>query len=153
MKLRPEEEISLGALLAPFKEDERVQEMKNYVQHGKISTYDHVESVTRLSYWINRRLHIGADERVLTAGAFLHDFYLYDWHLTDDGNGLHGFSHSTTAKRNAIKHFGVGLKTQGVIECHMWPLNITKIPKSREAWIVCLADKCISTKETLLCRA
>ena len=152
MKLRPEEEENINHILAPYINDKRVQKMKNFMQHGRISTYEHVESVTRLSYWMNKRLHIGADERVLTIGAFLHDYYLYDWHLTDEGHGLHGFSHSNTAMENAINHFGIGKRTQAVIESHMWPLTFTKIPKSREAWIVCIADKCISTKETLLCR-
>lgn len=152
MKLRPEEEEILDDILAPFKSDMRVLKMKQFIQHGTISTYEHVESVTRLSFWLNKRLHIGADERILAIGAFLHDYYLYDWHLTDEGNGLHGFSHPNTAKRNAVNDFGIEKRTQDVIESHMWPLTFTKIPKSREAWIVCLADKYISTKETLLCR-
>lgn len=153
MRLRSEEEAKLNRLLAPFKNDNRVLRMKEYIQHGNITTFDHVESVTRLSYWINKRFHIGADERVLTVGAFLHDYYLYDWHVTDEGHGLHGFSHSHTAMENAIKHFGISEKTQHVIESHMWPLTITKIPKSRAAWIVCIADKFVSTRETLLCRS
>ena len=152
MRLRPEEEARFNRILAPIKNDRRAQKMKNYIQHGRISTYDHVESVARASYWINKRFGIGADERVLTIGAFLHDYYLYDWHEGDDGHGLHGFSHSKTAKDNAVEDFGIGAKTQSVIESHMWPLNITKIPKCREAWIVCLADKFVSTRETLLCR-
>ena len=152
MKLRPEEEHRINNILAPYIKDQRVQEMKRFIQHGNISTYDHVKSVTRLSFWMNRRLHLGADDRILTVGAFLHDYYLYDWHLTDEGHGLHVFSHSNTAKENAVKHFGISKRTQQVIESHMWPLTITKIPKTREAWIVCLADKCVSTRETLLCR-
>ena len=81
MRLRPEEELRLKSILAPFKSDARVQRMKEFVQHGRISTFDHVESVTRLSFWLNERFHLGADEKVLTVGAFLHDYYLYDWHV------------------------------------------------------------------------
>lgn len=152
MKLRPEEDIVLNNILSPFKGDQRVQRMKDYIQHGTITTFDHAESVTRLSFWINKRLHLGGDDRVLAIGAFLHDYYLYDWHISDYGHGLHGFSHSNTAKENAIEHFGIGERTQRVIESHMWPLTLTKFPRSREAWIVCIADKFVSTKETLLCR-
>ena len=36
-----------------------------------------------------------------------------------------------------------------IIVSHMWPLNITKVPKSREALILCVADKCIALRETL----
>ena len=152
MRLKPDEEARLNNILAPIKNDKRVQKMKQFIQHGHISTYEHVESVTRLSFWINKRLHIGGDDRILTIGAFLHDYYLYDWHKGDEGHGLHGFSHSKTAKDNAVRHFGIGKRTQAVIESHMWPLNITKVPRSREAWIVCIADKFVSTRETIFCR-
>lgn len=148
MRLRPEEEARLDSILAPIKKDSRVQSMKEYTQHGRISTFDHVEHVTKLSYWINRRFHLGANERVLSIGAFLHDYYLYDWHETDGGHGLHGFSHSNTAKENARAHFGISRHTQNVIESHMWPLTITKLPKYRESWIVCAADKYCSLLET-----
>lgn len=70
-----------------------VSEMKRYVQHGRVSTYEHCVSVVRLSLGINRAFHLNADMDSLLKGAMLHDFYLYDWH--DDDNGAHkwhGFS-------------------------------------------------------------
>lgn len=150
MKLTKQEQVHLDLMLAKLRKTPKVLEMKNYIQHGRVSTYEHCESVTRASYWINRRFHLGADEKALIDGAFLHDFYLYDWHISSEG--LHGFYHPGIARRNAVRHFKVNDKVQNIIYSHMWPLTVTSIPRCREAWIVCLADKYISTKETLFNR-
>ena len=55
--------------------DRRVQNMRNFIQHGRVSTYDHCERVARLSYRIDRRLNLGGDPQVLLQGAMLHDFF------------------------------------------------------------------------------
>lgn len=133
--------------------DQRVQQMKGFKQHGKISTFDHCDSVARLSYRLNRKLHLHADVPTLVKGAMLHDFYLYDWHNEDDGkHRLHGFKHAKTARDNAKKHFNIDDKTGHVIYSHMWPLNPERLPRTKEAWIVCVADKCISLYETIFRR-
>ncbi len=130
-----------------------VQEMKKYVQHGRVSTYEHCKNVAKLSYNINRFFSMRADLKVLLTGAMLHDFYLYDWHNEDGGeHNLHGFKHAKVACDNAKKYFDVDDKTSNVIYSHMWPLNPERIPKTKEAWIVCVADKCISLYETLFKR-
>ena len=89
------------------------------------------------------------DEKALLTGALLHDFYLYDWHKKNDRHGLHGYTHPDTACKNARHYFHINKKEQDIIRTHMWPLTLTKVPKSREAMIVCLADKYVSTVETL----
>lgn len=150
MKLTLQEQKHLDSLLKKYRKDAKVLEMKKYIQHGSITTYDHVESVTYVSYWLNRRLHLGANERILVAGAFLHDFYLYDWHT--DSEGWHGFYHPGIACKNAVKHFKINKHVQNIIRSHMWPLTITAVPFCRESWIVCMADKYVSTKETLFNR-
>lgn len=143
----------IDEILKEIKDNERTQDMKNYVQHGRISTYEHCESVTDLSYKINRKLHLKANEDTLLKGAMLHDFYLYDWHNYDDGSHkLHGFSHPKRASHNAKKYFGVSKEIEHVITSHMWPLTFRNFPKSREAWIVCIADKCVAIRETLFAR-
>ena len=78
MKLTLKEHRRFESLIRKYKRNKKVKEMKNYIQHGAVSTYDHVESVALLSYLLNRRFHLGARDRVLIAGAILHDFYLYD---------------------------------------------------------------------------
>ena len=78
----------------------------------------------------------------------LHDFYLYDWHEKSTWHRWHGFSHPSRAWENARRHFPMGAKEENIIRSHMWPLIPWQIPKSREAVIVCLADKCCSLYET-----
>ena len=137
-------------ILKYLKDHYRVQEMKNYIQHGSVTTFKHCENVARMSYNINKRFHLNSDVRVLLVGAMLHDFYLYEWHNKDDKrHNLHGFFHAREAYKNAKKYFRVDKRAGHVIDCHMWPLNLTRIPKSREAWIVCTADKIVSLCETL----
>lgn len=130
--------------------DERIRKMKDFRHHGNISTFDHSRRVARLSYILNKCLSLKCDPDTLLLGAMLHDYYLYDWHSDDWEHGLHGFTHPETASKNAKEHFGVNGKTENVIRTHMWPLDPTKIPRSREAWLVCVADKLASLRETVL---
>ena len=151
--MRRQDEEEMNRVLSGFRSDETVQQMKQYVQHGNVSTYDHCENVARLSYRIDKRLHLHCDLNVLLTGAMLHDFYLYDWHRPDGGSHrLHGFRHARAAADKAKEVFGIDRKTEEVIASHMWPLNIGKIPGSREAWVVCIADKCASLYETVFRR-
>ena len=140
-------------ILARIESDRNVQKMKDFIQHGRVSTLEHCENVARLSYEIDRHLSLDSDINVLMTGAMLHDFYLYDWHEGGDGSHyLHGFTHAERACENAERLFGIDGKTAHVIYCHMWPLNPERIPMSREAWIVCIADKLVSLHESLFRR-
>lgn len=153
MKLTEEEEVIFNELLKDYLYNERVMEMKDYIQHGTVSTYEHCRQVARLSFGMNRRLHLGADEKIITIGAMLHDYYLYDWHVDGDGSHrLHGLTHPRVAQENAVRHFQIDNDIQNVIRTHMWPLTITKVPNSKEALIVSIADKCCSLNETLFLR-
>ena len=146
--LTKEDRQKIHQILKQYQEDSRVQSMHGFVQHGRTSTYEHCMNVVKLSFWINKHLHLSANERALLTGALLHDFYLYDWHEKSNWHRWHGFSHPSRAWKNARRHFPMGAKEENIIRSHMWPLIPWQIPKSREAVIVCLADKCCSLYET-----
>ena len=67
--------------LRPYLEHESVLKMKAYVQHGDVSTYRHCLNVACYSLYLARKWRWMVDEESLVVGAFLHDFYLYDWHI------------------------------------------------------------------------
>ena len=143
----------MDAILSDIQSDTRVQEMKDYIQHGSITTYEHCENVVRLSCAIDRKLSLGSDPEALVSGAMLHDFFLYDWHDPATWvENMHGFNHPRVASRNARRYLDVDDRTSHVIDSHMWPFTPTKVPRSREAWIVCIADKAVSLYETLFRR-
>ena len=148
MQLSEIEREQLYAIVEKYDHHPDVQRMREYIQHGSVTTYQHCKNVALVSFWLNRRLHLHADETSLAVGALLHDFYLYDWHEKSTWHRWHGFSHPSRSWENARRHFPMGAKEENIIRSHMWPLIPWQIPKSREAVIVCLADKCCSLYET-----
>ena len=152
MKLTRQEERVLHELLRGTSDTPAARQMQRYVHHGRITTYQHCADVTRLCFWLNRRLKLGANERSLVRGAFLHDLYLYDWHEPDKSHRLHGFHHAQRALENAQKYFSLNEREKEMIYCHMWPLNLTRLPRSREAVLLCVSDKCCALRETLFAR-
>ena len=131
-------------------DDGRFEQMGANIQHGRTTTKEHVMNVANWSVRIGDLLHIRYNKRELIRGALLHDYFLYDWHDPKTWvENLHGFNHPKVASRNAREYLDVDDKTSHVISSHMWPFTPTKLPLSREAWIVCIADKVVSLKETL----
>ena len=140
-------------IIAPLLDNADVLSMKNYIQHGNISTFEHCMGVAKASCFIGSHVPFRVDMTTLLQGAILHDFYLYDWHEVGDGSHrMHGFRHAKRAAENAASLLSVSDSVYSVIYTHMWPLNPFRIPRSREAMIVCMADKCVALYETLFRR-
>ncbi len=110
------------------------------------------ETSLMLSDLLGRKTKIQCSEKELVRGALLHDYFLYDWHEKNAGHELHGFTHAAAALKNARKDFQITEKEADIIEKHMFPLNLTKVPGCREAWIVTMADKYCSLVETIAMR-
>lgn len=133
--------------LMPLFTNEDVQKMKIFIQHGNKSTFRHALHVSYLSFILIRKLKLPMDERSVARGAFLHDLYLYDWHIKDvHRKRFHGFHHPKTAYTNAKRNFTLNEIEKDIILKHMWPLTL-KLPKYRETYYVNLVDKVISIKE------
>ena len=151
MKKTCEQDQEFDELLQAYLEDADIQKMRSYKAHGRYTVLDHCLSVAKMAYRIDRCLGSKSDLKTLLSGAILHDFYLYDWHdarIDVDLFNLHIFTHPEAACRNAVAYFNVDEDVQKVIRSHMWPLTFRSFPSSREAMIVCLADKLCALKET-----
>ena len=85
----------------------------------------------------------------MARGALLHDYFLYDWHVPDRSHRFHGFHHAGVALKNAGRDFALNEVEQNIIETHMFPLNLTKLPRYRESVIVNVADKICAICEIL----
>ncbi|MCR5669512.1 MAG: HD domain-containing protein [Butyrivibrio sp.] len=136
-------------------ESENFLKLKNFIQHGNVTVYEHCIHVALCAIKLNDKLGIKAKQSALVRGALLHDYFLYDWHDAEaPGNihpKLHGFYHPGIALRNATRDFTLTEREKDIIKKHMWPLTL-KTPMCREAWVVCMADKYASTLETLKLR-
>lgn len=149
-RLTPPERACFNALLHGWADAPQIGQMRRYIQHGCVTTYEHCLRVAKMAFWLNRRLNLRADELSLVRGAMLHDFYLYDWHDCDRVTRWHGLTHPAAALKNADALFELNDTERDIILNHMWPLTLRHCPRSREAAIVCLADKLCSGEETVL---
>lgn len=148
------------SLIEDILENPAFIKLHNYHHHGPENTvYDHSVATARLAYDMGRRLHLKAAElRSLTRVALLHDFFGYNWRedwykdFVHHYRGMrrfthmHAFVHGEIAALRAKLYFDLNDKQCGSIASHMFPLSTT-LPKSREAWLLTLADKVVASKE------
>lgn len=127
----------------------RLKEEFNIHHHYTSNVFTHSIRVGRLSLKIAKFLHLKINEKDLLIGSLLHDYFLYNWHDKNSHNGLHGYTHSKVAADNAKLDYNVNNKIYSMIYSHMFPLNITHVPKSKEAWVLTVADKIVALKEQL----
>ncbi len=127
--------------------DRRVQNLNNFSQHSGTTTLRHVIRVAEKSFDLAERLGWDIDEKELAKGALLHDYYQYEIKKEGLSPYKHGTRHPGIAARKAEKDFGLTDKEENIIRSHMWPLTFWTPPRSKEAALVCMADKYIATQE------
>ncbi|RVU98592.1 HD domain-containing protein [Coriobacteriales bacterium OH1046] len=123
----------------------QMERQKNAIQHGTTTVWEHSLSVANacasLAYALPFRFHV----RALVRAALLHDYFLYDWHDRATSRPHHATRHGSYARENAERDFSISAHEGDIIESHMFPL--AEVPRTREAWMVCLVDKIISVQE------
>lgn len=128
-------------LLAP-----QVQSMRALPHHPGVNCFEHSIFVSYVAFRLARRW--GLDGRSCARCGLLHDLYLYRWNDQTAHPGLQCFDHPVFALRNASALTPLTAKERNIILAHMWPLAF-HLPRSREAWVVSLADKLCATAEVL----
>ena len=125
-----------------MRENPEILKLQKFPNHRISNLYDHSSRVALCAYALSHRLHIGVDGAALARGAMLHDYYLYHAQSYKKITYReHLLRHPHTALLNAKEHFVLSKKEENIIESHMWPMTLTKLPKSKEAFLVQLADK------------
>ena len=125
-------------------ENDKVNEMKIYMQHCNTSCFEHSYNVSYICYKICKKFNF--DYVSASRGAMLHDFFLYDWRKNKKFN-FHAYKHGKIAYNNAIKEFKLNEIEKNMILRHMWPVTL-KMPKTKEGFLLTLADKYCAIIET-----
>lgn len=136
-------------VLDNLQRDDNVTRLKGFRQHRVTTRFDHSKHVAICSYKMSKKLRMNVDEEALARGAMLHDFFMYDTKNKEVSKYKHGMKHAEVALRNAQDIYSLSGVEENIIYSHMWPLNITHIPRSKEAALVCMADKYCAVKEFL----
>ena len=131
-------------------ENKKYQRTRDLRQHGNVTVFEHSVYVAETSLKLSKKLHIKIDEETMIKCALLHDYFLYDWHDKNHPK-FHGFRHASIAAENANRDFGLTEKEYKAIRSHMFPLNL-RIPTSREALLLTIADKYCAASETIKTR-
>lgn len=136
-------------LIEDLLESEHVQKMKEFIQHGGTSCFQHCINVSYYNYIICKFLSL--DAKSGARAGLLHDMFLYDWHsyVREKGQKLHGFTHALKALENVEKYFWLNEIEKDIIKKHMFPLNLFAFPKYRETAIIILVDKYCGLLETV----
>ena len=143
----PEDDARFQSLLSELAAHPGLQCLKDIPQHKGNTTFAHCLSVASLAYRLAKKWHVKVDVPSLLRGAMLHDFYLYDTETMPYSDYRHSLIHPKLALQNAEKHFSLNPKERNIILSHMWPIPGAPLPRSKEAWLICIADKLCAWKE------
>lgn len=117
--------------------DNKCFQKLEYYPHHNTNRLEHSKRVSYLSYKICKAL--GLDFVCATRGALLHDFFLDSYDNNGKANLL--VNHPSIALQNAKKYFEINAKEANIIESHMFPVNMKKLPRYAESFVITITDK------------
>lgn len=123
--------------------DNEFKKIDNCIHHG-ISRFDHSCRVSYYSYKLSKI--IGLNYREVARAGLLHDFFLTE-NNTNKDKIKSMFVHSKKSLINSEKLFFLSEREKDIIYTHMFPLNINRVPKYMESWVVTSVDKGVAIYE------
>ena len=124
----------------------QVSEMVKYRHHLRVNRYQHLLSVSYMSYIQAKRR--GLRYKEMAQAAMLHDLFYYDYKDRENYPKKHNRRHAETALENAQRLLSLSELQREIILTHMWPITASR-PVSAEARIVCKTDKICSVFECI----
>ena len=143
----PKDDQHFRKCLAGMIKHPAIQVLKKIPQHKGGTTYGHCVNVANTAYRLAKQWHLDIDIPALVRGCMLHDYYLYDTETMPFSDYRHSLVHPKLAVANAEEHFTLSDKERNMIYSHMWPIPGAPMPRSREAWLLCFADKMCAQRE------
>ena len=136
-------DISYYNIVDKIINDNEFKKIDNCVHHG-ISRFDHSCRVSYYSYKLTKAL--GLNYKEVARAGLLHDFFLSE-NKTKKEKFLSMFSHSKKSLKNSEQIFYLNELEKDIIYTHMFPLNIERVPRYMESWIVSGVDKAVAAYE------
>lgn len=134
-----------NSIIEDITNNNKFNKLNKELHHG-ITRYEHSMRVARWTYKICNLLKMKNKEDV-TRAALLHDFYINDDLVSDNGASKLG-EHPNVALENSKKYFELTDIQADIIKTHMFPCNFD-VPAYKESWLVSGIDKAVSTYEML----
>lgn len=123
--------------------DNEFKKIVECVHHG-LTRYEHSCRVSYYSYKLAKFLKL--DYVSIARAGLLHDFF-FSKNITKKDKMKSMFTHSKKSLENSSKLFELNEKEKDIIYTHMFPLNINRIPKYMESWVVSIVDKIAASYE------
>ncbi len=106
--------------------------------HWKRNRFSHCYAVGKLSFRLAKMVH--ANVTVAARAGFIHDWY--HGHHPDRQYFVNADQHHFRISHQAAQKYGEHPRVLHAIRTHFWPWG-RSAPKTREAWIVWMADNII----------